>query len=50
MPGVNKVLGPEDQSYYTARDVSQLLGVSQTKAYDIIRTMRKNVVLQENSR
>ena len=39
--GVLKEITPKDRSYYMASDIMALLGVSQTKAYDIIRTMQK---------
>lgn len=48
MPGVIKVLGPDDRSYYTARDVSQLLGVSRSKAYSMIKDMRQECVKSGN--
>lgn len=44
--GVLKVLGPEDKSYYDVSDVMSLLGVSKSKAYSIIRTLRDELVRQ----
>lgn len=38
--GVIKKLKPEDRSYYTSNDVAALMGVSQSKAYQMIRAMR----------
>ena len=45
MPGgIIKELSQEDRSYYVANDVERLLGVSSSKAYDVIRTMRKECI------
>lgn len=42
--GVLKKISAEDRSYYMATDIMSLLGVSKTKAYDMIRTMRKECI------
>ena len=42
--GVIKKLKPEDRSYYTSDDVAELMGVSVSKAYKMIRTMRMECV------
>ena len=38
--GVIKVLSRKDRSYYCAADVQELLGVSRSKAYQIIKIVR----------
>lgn len=42
--GVLKELTPKDKAYYDCADVMQLLGVSRSKAYDMIRGMRKKFI------
>lgn len=42
--GVLKVITKEERNYYTAEDVMKLLGVKQTKAYDIIRSLRMELI------
>lgn len=42
--GVLKVITKEERNYYTAEDVMKLLGVKQTKAYDIIRSLRTELI------
>jgi hypothetical protein len=42
--GVIKELGPNDRPYYTHQDVMLLLGVSRSKAYDMINDMRKECI------
>lgn len=42
--GVIKELSPEDRSYYKVNEIAVLLGVSRSKAYDMIRTMRKECI------
>lgn len=42
--GVIKELKPEDRSYYTSGDVATLMGVSESKAYKMIRAMRLECV------
>lgn len=42
--GVLKVITKEERNYYTAEDVMKLLGVKQTKAYDIIRSLRTEMI------
>lgn len=41
--GVLKITA-EDRSYYMASDIMTLLGISKSKAYDVIRTMRKECI------
>ena len=48
MPGIIKVLGPEDRPYYTAGDVMRILGVSRSKAYSMIKDMRQECVKSGN--
>ena len=48
MPGIIKVLGPEDRPYYTAGDVMRILGVSISKAYSMIKDMRQECVESGN--
>lgn len=40
MKGVIRELSRKDRSYYCADDVQGLLGVSRSKAYQIIKTVR----------
>lgn len=42
--GVVKQLNASDRSYYLVGDIIQILGVSQSKAYNMIRTMRKECI------
>lgn len=42
--GVLKEITPDDRSYYMASDITALLGISKSKAYDMIRTMRKECI------
>lgn len=42
--GIIKELSSSDCSYYKAGDVEKLLGVSRSKAYNIMRTMRKECI------
>ena len=42
--GVLRILGKESRPYYTAEDVVELLGVSRTKAYEIIRALRNELI------
>lgn len=42
--GVLKEITAEDKSYYMASDIMTLLGISKSKAYDVIRTMRKECI------
>lgn len=42
--GVIKELEPADRSYYTYEEVMALMGVEKSKAYDMIRSMRKECI------
>ena len=42
--GVLKVLTKEDRTYYTVEDVMLLLGVKQSKAYRIMRSLRLELI------
>lgn len=42
--GVLKILTKEDRPYYTVEDVMLLLGVKQSKAYRIIRSLRLELI------
>lgn len=42
--GVLKVITKEERNYYTVDDVMNLLGVKQSKAYDIIRRLRTELI------
>ena len=44
MAGVIKKLGVEDRPYYTASDIEVLMGVSHSKAYNIIRSIREDLM------
>lgn len=47
VPGRNGVIGvltKENRSYYTVEDVMELLGVKQSKAYDVMRGVRKELI------
>lgn len=41
--GVIRELSREDRGYYTADDVQELLGVSRSKAYQMIAGMQKQL-------
>ncbi|MBO5610621.1 MAG: ICEBs1 excisionase [Eubacterium sp.] len=43
-PGVLKVI--KSKPYYTAADVMELLGVGKTKAYDIIKALREQLIAE----
>lgn len=42
--GVVKELSSADRSYYMVDDIIRMLGVSKSKAYGVIRTMRKECI------
>lgn len=42
--GVLRVLAKADRNYYTVEDVMELLGVKQSKAYTIMRSLRKELI------
>ena len=42
--GVIRVLTKENRNYYTVEDVMNLLGVKQSKAYDIMLSLRKELI------
>ncbi len=42
--GVIRVLTKDNRNYYTVEDVMNLLGVKQSKAYDIMRSLRKELI------
>lgn len=42
--GIIRVLAKENRNYYTVEDVMNLLGVKQAKAYDIMRSLRKELI------
>ena len=42
--GVIRVLTKENRNYYTVEDVMNLLGVKQSKAYDIMWSLRKELI------
>lgn len=42
--GIIRVLTKENRNYYTVEDVMNLLGVKQAKAYDIMRSLRKELI------
>lgn len=42
--GVIKVLTKEDRDYYKVEDVMRLLGVKRSKAYTIMRDLRKELI------
>lgn len=42
--GVIKELSKEERSYYTAEDVQVLMGVSRSKAYNMIDGLRQELV------
>lgn len=41
--GVIKVIRPKDRSWYTPQEVQELMGVGRSKAYEIIKTLRKEL-------
>ena len=41
--GVIRVLTKDNRNYYTVEDVMNLLGVKQSKAYDSMRSLRKEL-------
>lgn len=45
-PGVIKKLTREERSYYDHFDIENLLGVSKTKAYELINSTRDECVQQ----
>lgn len=42
--GIVRELTEENRSYYDANDVMAMFGVSKTKAYEMIRILRKELV------
>lgn len=42
--GVIKTLSSGNKTYYTNKEVQELLGVSRSKAYSMIRTMRQECI------
>ncbi len=42
--GVIRVLQPGDKPYYDVDDVMRLLGIKQSKAYDLINKCRKELI------
>ena len=42
--GVAKKLGVSDRPYYTAADIQKLMGVSKTKAYGMIKSIREDLI------
>lgn len=42
--GIVKELSSTNRSYYIVSDITEMLGVSQSKAYGMIRTMRKECI------
>jgi|GEM_PF-741831 len=42
--GQVKILNDEDRSYYRVNDVRTLLSVSEPKAYQVIRALRKEMI------
>lgn len=42
--GVLQVITKEDRNYYTVDDVMELLGVKQSKAYNIMRSLRTELI------
>lgn len=46
--GIIKVLSDKDRSYYTAEEVMELVGVSRSKAYELIRRLRQEMINQGN--
>jgi len=46
--GVLEIISKEKRNYYTVEDVMVLLGVKQSKAYSIIRKLRKELISSGN--
>lgn len=42
--GVIQVIRPENRSYYTVDDVMILLGIKESKAYDLINKCRQELI------
>lgn len=42
--GVVRVLRPENRSYYTVDDVMDLLGIKESKAYDLMNKCRQELI------
>ncbi|MCD7814915.1 MAG: helix-turn-helix domain-containing protein [Lachnospiraceae bacterium] len=42
--GVIKTLSSADRSYYTTKDVQELLGVGRDKSYEMVRSMRSELI------
>lgn len=42
--GVIRVLQPESRSYYTVDDVMALLGIKESKAYDLMNKCRRELI------
>ena len=42
--GVIKVLGPDDRSYYTAKEVAQMIGCSESHAYKICKQVKDELI------
>ena len=43
-PGVIKVIHKKDRPYYDAIEIQELLGVGKSKAYEMIRRMRRQLI------
>lgn len=42
--GVVKKISKNDSPYYTAQDVMNILGVKRSKAYEVIKTLRQELI------
>ncbi len=42
--GVIKKIGVQDRPYYIADDIQQMLGVGKSKAYQMIRSVRDDLI------
>ena len=42
--GVIKTLSRDDRSYYDHQDIQRIMGVSQSKAYTMIRNIRRECI------
>lgn len=42
--GIIQIIPNENRNYYKVNDVMQLLGVEQSKAYGIIRSLRRELI------
>ena len=42
--GIVKEINSTNRSYYMVNDITELLGISRSKAYEMIRTMRKECI------